>query len=165
MTGLLIAICFGWMGGYRFYKKQIGMGVLYLCTGGLACIGWIYDIYAAYKEMKRPKPINARNTLSNAIKVQIAGAHHSCAKDESRKRIEIIQSKYVGDKLSLEFGHLNGNRYFLVVDPNSGLDIGALPHDLNRELLLNNCYPENLTAVLSKRDIDKPEITIYINKN
>ena len=54
MTGLLIAICFGWMGGYRFYKKQIGMGVLYLLTFGLFGVGWIIDIVTAYKEMKRP---------------------------------------------------------------------------------------------------------------
>lgn len=164
MTGLLIAICFGWMGGYRFYKKQTGMGVLYLCTGGLACIGWIYDIYAAYKEMKRPNAVTTNKAMPNSIQTQVTGAFAKCKKDESRKRIEIIQNLCVGDKLSLEFGLYKGTRFFLVVDCYSGLDIGALPHDLSRELIANGYLPDDLTAVLSKRDIDYPEITIYINK-
>ena len=47
MAGLLIAIFLGWFGGYRFYKKQIGLGILYLFTVGLFGIGWLVDIVQA----------------------------------------------------------------------------------------------------------------------
>ena len=35
MEGIIIALLLGWLGGYQFYKKKIGMGILYLFTGGL----------------------------------------------------------------------------------------------------------------------------------
>ena len=49
---LLLTILFGWAGYYRFSKKQFGLGLLYLFTFGLFCIGWVVDIYAALKESK-----------------------------------------------------------------------------------------------------------------
>lgn len=49
---LLLTILFGWAGYYRFKKKQIGLGLLYLFTFGLFCIGWMIDIYSAFKESK-----------------------------------------------------------------------------------------------------------------
>ena len=30
-------------GGHKFYEGRIGMGILYLFTGGLFCIGWLVD--------------------------------------------------------------------------------------------------------------------------
>lgn len=30
--------------GHKFYEGKIGMGILYLCTGGLFVIGWIIDL-------------------------------------------------------------------------------------------------------------------------
>ena len=50
MKGILIAVFGGMFGGYRFYKKQYLMGVLYLCTAGLYFVGWIIDISLAYRE-------------------------------------------------------------------------------------------------------------------
>lgn len=43
-TGILLSILFGWCGAYRFYKKQTGLGILYLFTFGLFGIGWVVDI-------------------------------------------------------------------------------------------------------------------------
>ena len=51
MTNLLIAIFLGYLGGYRFVKHQYSMGLLYLFTYGLFGVGWVYDIYCAYKEL------------------------------------------------------------------------------------------------------------------
>lgn len=48
--GTIIAITLGWAGGYRFYRKQYGLGVLYLFTFGLFGIGWFVDIFASLKE-------------------------------------------------------------------------------------------------------------------
>ena len=44
-TALLLCIFLGGIGAHRFYLGQIGMGILYLCTGGLCGIGWILDIF------------------------------------------------------------------------------------------------------------------------
>ena len=41
---LLLCIFFGYMGIHQFYSGKIGMGILYLFTGGLFGFGWIIDI-------------------------------------------------------------------------------------------------------------------------
>jgi len=55
--GLCLAICFGFLGAYRFYIGQPFYGFLYLFTGGFLGVGWIYDIIVAsialYNEKKR----------------------------------------------------------------------------------------------------------------
>lgn len=35
----------GGIGAHKFYEGKIGMGILYLCTGGLFCIGWLIDFW------------------------------------------------------------------------------------------------------------------------
>lgn len=39
-----LALCIFTFCGHKFYEGKIGMGILYLCTGGLFGIGWIIDI-------------------------------------------------------------------------------------------------------------------------
>ena len=43
-TALLLCIFLGGIGVHHFYVGRIGMGILYLLTGGLFGIGWIVDI-------------------------------------------------------------------------------------------------------------------------
>lgn len=43
-VALILCILFGYLGIHRFYLRQTGMGVLYLCMFGLFAIGWIVDI-------------------------------------------------------------------------------------------------------------------------
>ena len=43
-TTLILCIVLGFAGVHHFYVGRIGMGILYLFTGGLFCIGWIADI-------------------------------------------------------------------------------------------------------------------------
>ena len=40
---LILCISLGWIGIHKFYKKKIGMGILYVITFGLFGIGWIID--------------------------------------------------------------------------------------------------------------------------
>ena len=40
---LCLCLFLGWAGAHKFYVGKSGMGVLYLCTFGLLCIGWIID--------------------------------------------------------------------------------------------------------------------------
>ena len=46
-TYLLLTIFLGLFGVHRFYRKQYGLGFLYLCTAGIGSIGWIVDICIA----------------------------------------------------------------------------------------------------------------------
>ena len=39
-NAVLIAVLLGWCGGYRFYKRQYALGILYLFTCGLFFVGW-----------------------------------------------------------------------------------------------------------------------------
>ena len=43
-VALILSIFFGFFGFHRFYVGKAGSGLLYLCTGGIFCFGWIYDI-------------------------------------------------------------------------------------------------------------------------
>ena len=46
-------IFLGVLGGHKFYEGKVGMGILYLFTGGLFCIGWIIDIIVL---LTKPNP-------------------------------------------------------------------------------------------------------------
>lgn len=39
-----LLLCIFTICGHKFYEGKIGMGILYLCTGGLFGIGWIIDL-------------------------------------------------------------------------------------------------------------------------
>ena len=43
-TALMLCIFLGGLGVHYFYVRRIGMGILYLLTGGLFGVGWIVDI-------------------------------------------------------------------------------------------------------------------------
>lgn len=55
MEGILIAIFLGWLGGYRFYKKQYGLFILYFLTGGIFGIGWLVDIFCSISDNSKKK--------------------------------------------------------------------------------------------------------------
>ena len=42
---LLLCLLLGWAGGHKFYRKKTGMGILYLLTFGIFCIGWLGDLF------------------------------------------------------------------------------------------------------------------------
>ena len=43
---LAFILCFflGWLGAHKFYEEKIGMGIIYLLTGGLCGIGVLIDL-------------------------------------------------------------------------------------------------------------------------
>ena len=43
-AALVLAIFLGGLGIHKFYLGRVGMGILYLFTGGLLGIGWLIDI-------------------------------------------------------------------------------------------------------------------------
>ena len=42
----LLWLLVGIFGGHCFYLGKVGKGVLYLCTGGLFLIGWLFDLFS-----------------------------------------------------------------------------------------------------------------------
>lgn len=50
---LLLCLFLGIFGVHKFYEEKIGIGILYLFTGGLFCIGWIVDIISL---LMKPNP-------------------------------------------------------------------------------------------------------------
>ena len=50
---ILLCLFFGVIGLHKFYEERIGMGILYLLTGGLFGIGWFVDLIVL---LFRPNP-------------------------------------------------------------------------------------------------------------
>jgi TM2 domain-containing membrane protein YozV len=44
LTTFLLCLLLGFFGVHRFYVGRAGSGVLWLLTGGLLAVGWIYDL-------------------------------------------------------------------------------------------------------------------------
>lgn len=49
-VALLLCLFLGFLGAHKFYEGKIGMGILYLCIGGLFGIGAIVNIFQILKK-------------------------------------------------------------------------------------------------------------------
>lgn len=157
MTGLLIAIFLGWAGGYRFYKKQPVLGVIYLFTFGIVWIGWIVDIILALREY-----LSSRQPKVQSIDCQIMGTWAECKKDPHIKRWDILQTLSVGTPLTLETAYYEGAPFYQVCAPN-GMDLGALPSDISFELKRNHPTAK-LSGVLTFVDREAPMMTLTVSE-
>lgn len=45
-VAFVLCLILGVFGAHKFYEGKIGMGILYIFTGGLFAIGWIVDLIA-----------------------------------------------------------------------------------------------------------------------
>ena len=43
-VAFFLCLFLGYIGAHKFYEGKIGMGILYIFTGGLFGIGWLIDI-------------------------------------------------------------------------------------------------------------------------
>lgn len=44
-VAFFLCLFFGVLGFHKFYEGKIGMGILYIFTGGLFVIGWLVDLF------------------------------------------------------------------------------------------------------------------------
>lgn len=70
MSNIFFILFLGPLGIHKFKEKKWGIGLLYLFTGGLFGIGWIYDLVKAIKEYTSSKPskghaISGYQTIQN----------------------------------------------------------------------------------------------------
>ena len=42
-VAFFLCLFLGYLGAHKFYEGKIGMGILYICTGGLFLVGWGID--------------------------------------------------------------------------------------------------------------------------
>lgn len=52
-VAFFLCLLLGFFGAHKFYEGKIGMGILYLFTGGLFCIGLIIDLVVL---LTKPNP-------------------------------------------------------------------------------------------------------------
>lgn len=66
MIKLLVIIFLGYLGIHKLIEKKYGMFALYLFTGGLFGIGWIYDIIVCIINLNKNKK-DAKNSISTIV--------------------------------------------------------------------------------------------------
>ncbi len=55
-VALLLCLFLGVIGAHKFYEGKMGMGILYLLTGGLFGIGWFIDLIVLITKPAKYKP-------------------------------------------------------------------------------------------------------------
>lgn len=131
--GVLIAVFLGWCGGYRFYKKQFALGVLYLFTCGLFCIGWIVDIVASLSPTS-PDPTIAPPSEIARFHTKVVGVTYPTTQGGCSTRQEALECMRRKDTLSVEYFDYNGEPAYRVVLDRNYSDIGNLSADLAEEI-------------------------------
>lgn len=63
----ILCLLLGYFGIHKFYEKKILIGILYLCTGGLFFVGWIYDCIKLGIELYKSKT----NVISTTYEAKV----------------------------------------------------------------------------------------------
>lgn len=154
MKRTLIAVLLGWLGGYRFYKKQWLLGVVYLLTFGLFGIGWIVDIVQAVKaDLGDKKPI--------ILTCEIRGGFAECKKNPKLKRRDILAPLPVGSPLILESDYYEGKPFFLVCTTDK-IDIGAVPSEINAMIRKDKPNAKLSAELIDKKDLEHAYMKLTI---
>ena len=133
--GVMFAVFLGWCGGYRFYKKQYGLGFLYLFTCGLFCIGWFVDIVVSLSSTKPAKPVAAASTVEVArFHTSVVGVTYPTVQGGYFKRQEVLADMHRKDKLVIVLYEYEGKPAYRVVNDRNGSDIGNLNAELAAEI-------------------------------
>lgn len=151
MAGILLALFLGWAGGYRFYKGQWKLGLLYLLTGGIAGMGWLFDIGAA-----------VLSYMPKTFRCEIKGGFAESKKNPQIKRREILADVPVGSKLIIETDIYNGSPYYLVCGPD-GRDLGAVPSEINAKIRNDYKNPKITAELTDKSDPEHARMKLTVS--
>lgn len=128
-NAVLIAVLLGWCGGYRFYKRQYALGILYLFTCGLFFVGWIVDIAASLS----PDPAITPPSEITRFHTKVVGVTYPTTQGGYSTRQEALSCIRRKDTLSVEYFDYNGEPAYRIVLDRNHSDIGNLSADLARE--------------------------------
>lgn len=147
-TRILVTVLGGWLGIHKFMDKQIGIGILYLLTGGLFGIGWIIDIIKAcmlpqhrYNQVMLPIPPSTAigSGLYEAC-VDVAGASYyydaivRCLKKNPKYDLSDNDIINLGNDRVYEFFPLDSNAV-LKPEPTNRHDVNAVTVLVNNNLV------------------------------
>lgn len=127
ITRILVTIFGGWFGLHKFMDRKIGMGFLYLFTGGLFCIGWIIDIVKAFTlatQNVKTLPPNARIHFRNEF--LIVGQNYECLKNPKKQRSDVIRKTNLHTPVHVEKYYYKGTPAYMIVNSTTNLDLGVL---------------------------------------
>lgn len=137
--GILIALFLGELGGYRFYRHQYFLGIVYLFTLGLFGFGWFYDVYAALTYNCSNCPTKENSTVIDTIHTKVVGVSFECDHgifDDRQEAIEALSCRWKKkNSLSLEYFEYKGEPAFYVIMTHDNTDIGCLKANLSSELM------------------------------
>lgn len=92
----------GWFGLHRFYRKEIGLGILYLLTIGLFLVGWITDtIRLSRIALLPPEKLAERDKIAAEKKAfrqerrQQAIAKYKEDQQKERDRLEQLKKEHI----------------------------------------------------------------------
>ena len=142
MTGLILSVFLGWAGGYRFYKKQYGMGILYFFTCGLFCFGWIFDIFCSIKELvtKKMSEVPIKDKELRFYDITVRGVVYE-TKKSNRSRQDVLSNLTDGTQVYIEKYIYSGAPALSVNESISGEDIGAIPAEITSEIFATFSNP------------------------
>lgn len=138
--GVLFAVLLGWCGGYRFYKRQYGLGFLYLFTFGIFCIGWFVDVIIALtsKPVSNSPVVSVTPGLTEVARfhTKVVGVTFPTTQGGCDTRQEALEymSMYRKNKLYVEYFEYKGEPAYRVVCERNYSDIGNLNAELAAEI-------------------------------
>lgn len=72
---------------------------------------------------------------------KVAGVTYRCALDKTESRQDVLAGMSDGDRLDTEIGSYRGTPSIMLIDPDSGLDIGFVPENITAEIFAKTNDP------------------------
>lgn len=167
MKDFVITLFLGWLGVHRFMQKKYGTGILWLCTGGLFCFGWIVDSITAFVKMFDKNQEGTNEGIGDkperfikSFNTVIVGTFAKCSIDTNEDRESLICRVKPEQELSLQYWEYKGEPAYYVLHPN-GLDLGTVRAGLAK--ILHDEYGDcklKVTAISKTLD-DRNECFTY----
>lgn len=142
----ILCLLLGYLGIHKFYEKKILIGILYLCTGGLFFIGWIYDCIKLGSNLNKNSNIKNENvtnyqennnissithstnttdeTTNNSLTIKVTGVTYNNPDGTSRQ--EYIENLPEDEILELQSYDYKGNNAIYVLDSERHI-LGNIP--------------------------------------